>query len=165
VRRWARKVELARGELVQRLGRTPTEEEVARKLGVEIAEHRAFLDRYRRAQVDSLEARLEYDGNLGGELHGIVADSRAVDLEPAAEKAEVRARFVEAIKTLGEHERVVPTLYSHEGLTLREIGGALNLTESRISQILHPALAKLNEKLSEDLELSGRRLGRGRISG
>jgi DNA-directed RNA polymerase specialized sigma subunit len=37
---------------------------------------------------------------------------------------------------------------------LREIGGALNLTESRISQILHRALAKLKETLSGDLELS-----------
>ena len=104
-----------------------------------------------------LEAHLEYDGNLSGELHGIAADSRAVDVESAAEKAEERARFVEAIKTLGEQEQAVTTLYFYEGLTLREIGGAINLTESRISQILHPALAKLNEKLSEDLELSGRR--------
>src|ERR671914_2867658 len=62
VRRWAREVEFARGELAQRLRRAPTEDEVARRLGVGIAEHRAFLDRYRRAQVGSLEARLEYDG-------------------------------------------------------------------------------------------------------
>ena len=39
------------------------------------------------------------------------------------------------------------------GLTLREIGGALNLTEGRISQILHRALAKLKEALSESLEV------------
>jgi DNA-directed RNA polymerase sigma subunit (sigma70/sigma32) len=38
---------------------------------------------------------------------------------------------------------------------LREIGGSLNLTEGRISQILHQALAKLKEMLSGDLELSG----------
>ena len=143
---------LARGELAQRLGRAATEEEVPRKLGVGIAENRAFLERYRWAQVGPLEGRLECYGNLGGELHGIVADSRAVDPESAAEIAEVLARLVEAIKTLGE--RVVTPLYFYEGLTLREIGGALNLTESRISQILHRALAKLKETLSGDLELS-----------
>ncbi|MCA1687770.1 MAG: sigma-70 family RNA polymerase sigma factor, partial [Actinobacteria bacterium] len=100
---------------------------------------------------------LECDGKLGGELHGLVADSRAADPESAAETAELRVRLVEAIKTLGEQERVVTTFYFYEGLTLREIGGALNLTEGRISQILHQALAKLKETLSEGLELSGGR--------
>jgi RNA polymerase sigma factor FliA len=153
VRRWAREVEFARGELAQRLGRAPTEEEVARKLGVGIAEHRVFLERYRRAQVGSLEARLEGEGDL----HGLVADSRAADPVSAAEAAEVRARLARAIETLGEQERVVTTFYFYEGLTLREIGGALNLTEGRISQILHQALGKLKAVLSEGLELSGGR--------
>lgn len=157
VRRWAREVEFVRGELAQRLRRAPTEDEVARRLGVGIAEHRAFLDRYRLAQVGSLEARLEYDGNLGGELHGLVADSRAADPESAAERAELRERLVAAIKTLGEQERVVTTFYYYEDLTLKEIGAALNLTEGRISQILHRALAKLKETLSEGLELSSGR--------
>jgi RNA polymerase sigma factor for flagellar operon FliA len=146
-------VELARGELAQRLKRAPTEAEVARKLGVGIAEHRALRERCWQAQVGSLEARLEYDGNL----HGLVADSLATDPESAAEMAELRTRLVEAIETLGERERVVTTFYFYEGLTLREIGRALNLTEGRISQILHRALAKLKETLSEGLELSGRR--------
>lgn len=149
VRRRVREVELIKGQLAQRLGRTPTEEEVARELGVGIAEHRAFLERCSRAQVGSLEARLESEDGLGGELHQLVADSRATDPESAAEKAELRARLVEAIKTLGEQERVVTTFYFYEDLTLREIGGALNLTEGRISQILHRALAKLKEALSE----------------
>ncbi len=45
----------------------------------------------------------------------------------------------------------------YEGLTLREIGRVLNLTEGRISQILHGALAKLKEALSESLEPLRRR--------
>ena len=43
-------------------------------------------------------------------------------------------RLVGAIKTLGEKERVVTTFYFYEYLTLREIAGAMNLTERRISQ-------------------------------
>ena len=43
--------------------------------------------------------------------------------------ADLRARLAEAIGALGEQERVVTTFYFYEGLTLREIGGALNLTE------------------------------------
>jgi RNA polymerase sigma factor FliA len=133
VRRWANEVELARSELAQRLGCAPTEKEVARKLGVGISEHRVFLERCSRVQVGLLEARLECEGNL----HGLVADSRAVDPQSAAETAELRARLVKATQDLGEQERVVTTFYFYERLTLREIGGSLNLTEGRISQILH----------------------------
>ena len=157
VRSRAREAEAARAQLAQRLGRAPTEEEVARALGVGIAEHRAFLADLWRAQVGSLEARLEPEDGCARDLHQTVADGRAIDPESAAEAAEVRARLVEAIKTLGEKERVVTTFYFYEGLTLREIGAAMNLTEGRISQILHKALAKLREALSESPEPSGRR--------
>jgi RNA polymerase sigma factor FliA len=157
VRRRAREVESVKGELAQRLGRTPSEEEVAREVGVGISEHRAFLACLWQAQVGSLEARLDGENGLGRDLHQTVADGRADDPESAAEVAEVRARLVEAIQGLGEKERVVTTFYFYEGLTLREIGGALSLTEGRISQILHGALGKLREALSESPAPSGRR--------
>jgi RNA polymerase sigma factor FliA len=155
VRRRAREVESARGELAQRLGRTPSEE-VASEVGAGAAEHRAFLVRLWLAQVGSLEVRAEGDYGSGRDLHQTVADTRAVDPASAAEMAEVRARLIEAIQGLGEKERVVTAFYFYEGLTLREIGGALSLTEGRISQILHAALAKLREALSESLEPSAR---------
>ncbi len=98
-----------------------------------------------------MEARLQSDGNL----HGLLADSRAADPQSAAETAELRARLVEAIGTLGEQERVVITFYFYEGLTLREIGGALDLTEGRTSQVLHRALLKLRKTLSESPQISG----------
>jgi RNA polymerase sigma factor FliA len=92
---------------------------------------------------------------MRGHLHGLVADSRAVDPQSAAETAELRARLVEATQDLGEQARVVTTFYFYERLTLREIGGSLNLTEGRISQILHQALASLREALSEGPQFSG----------
>ena len=156
VRRRAREAESARARLAQRLGRTPAEEEVARELGVGIADHRAFLAGLWLAQVGSFEARLECGDGLGRDLHQLVADGRATDPESAVEAAEVRARLVQAIRTLGEKERVVTTFYYYDGLTLKEIGGAMNLTEGRISQILHRALAKLREALEGSLEPTGR---------
>ena len=156
VRRRAREAESARARLAQRLGRTPAEEEVARELGVGIADHRAFLEGLWRAQVGSFEARLECGDGPGRDLHQLVADGRATDPESAVEAAEVRARIVQAIRTLGEKERVVTTFYYYDGLTLKEIGGAMNLTEGRISQILHRALAKLREALEGSPEPTGR---------
>jgi uncharacterized NAD-dependent epimerase/dehydratase family protein len=62
----------------------PTEKEVARQLGVGIAEYRGFMERCWQAQVGSLEAHLECEGGL----HGLVADEPAT----AAERAEMRAQ-------------------------------------------------------------------------
>jgi RNA polymerase sigma factor FliA len=150
----AHQTERARDELVQKLGRAPTESELVRRLGISITEHRAFLDQYARVQVRSLESRLEcQEGPVGG-LHDLIGDHTATDPESAAEVAEVRARLVRAIQGLGEQERVVTTFYYYEGLTLREIGRALNLTEGRISQILHRALMRLRHSLSEEAQYS-----------
>jgi len=88
------------------------------------------------------------------ELHDMVADSSATDPASAAEAVEVRARLVRAIAALNEQERVVTTFYYYEGLTLREIGGALNPTEGRISQILHRALLHLRRAVTDDACLS-----------
>lgn len=151
-----RETEQARAELAQKLGRAPTEPEVARRLGVDFGKHRALLDRFARAQVGSLEARLECERGPGREMHDLLADGAATDPASAAEAAEVRARLVRAIGDLSDQERVVTTFYYYEGLTLREIGCALHLTEGRISQILRRALLRLRQALAEDATLSGR---------
>jgi hypothetical protein len=48
------------------------------------------------------------------------------------------------------------TFYYYEGLTLREIGRVLDLTEGRILQILHSALVRLRQNLAEESRLSER---------
>ncbi len=60
---------------------------------------------------------------------------------------ELLAHLVRAISELEEQEQLVATFYFYEGLTLKEIGKALNLTEGRISQILRHALTKLRMRL------------------
>jgi len=83
-------------------------------------------------------------------LHELIGDHAATDPASAAEVAEVRARLVRAIACPGEKERVVTTFYYFEGLTLREIARVLDLTEGRISQILHATLARLMHSLDEE---------------
>ena len=84
-----------------------------------------------------------------GGLHDLVADRLAADPGTVAEGAEVRAVLRRAIGELGEQERMVTTFYYYDGLTLREIGGILNLTEGRISQILRAAKIRLRTSLSD----------------
>jgi RNA polymerase sigma factor for flagellar operon FliA len=152
----AHQIDHARDELVQKLGRAPTESELVGRLGISVSEHRAFLDQYARTQVRSFEACGEIQGGPVGGLHDLIGDHAATDPASAAEVAEVRARLVHAVGRLGEKERVVTTFYYFEGLTLREIGRVLDLTEGRISQILHAALARLRHSLEEEGMVSRR---------
>ncbi len=75
----------------------------------------------------------------------LVEGSSAVDPQSQANLEDLRTQLVEAINQLEERERLVATFYFYEGLTLKEIGKALELTERRISQILRSALEKLRE--------------------
>lgn len=157
VRMRAQEVERANARLSQRLRRPPTEEEVAEELQISLREYRSFLEHYSRAQVSSLESRLEVDGGLGAEFQALILDPSARDPQSEAEREEINSQLAAAIEDLKEQERLVATFYFYQGLTLKEIGRALGLTEGRISQILRQALTKLRESLADQRILSSSR--------
>jgi RNA polymerase sigma factor for flagellar operon FliA len=64
-----------------------------------------------------------------------------------AEHEELKQRLFEAISGLPEQEKSVITLYYAEGLLLRDIGGIMGVTESRVSQIHSRAIFLLNRTL------------------
>src|SRR3954470_4502728 len=84
VRLRAQEIERAKTKLIQELRRPPTEAEIAGEVGIKVAEYHAFLDRYSRAHVASLEARLEAEGGPGTEYGAFVEDSLAVDPQSQA---------------------------------------------------------------------------------
>ena len=110
-------------------------------------EYHGFLNQYSRPQVASLEACLEIDGQPGIEYCALVEDAAAVDPQFHTNLVDLRAQLVDAVGRLEDRERLVATFYFYEGLTLKEIGKALELSEGRISQILSHALTKLREHL------------------
>lgn len=148
VRSRFQEIERSRGRLTQEMRRPPTNREIAEHLGVDPDEHLAFIGRYTYTNVGSLEATLESDDGISVELGTLVRDSAAPNPESEAERAETQTRLVEALKDLKEQERLVATFYFYEGLTLKEIGKAMNLTEGRISQVLRRALEKLRVVLT-----------------
>jgi RNA polymerase sigma factor FliA len=143
----AKEVEQAEAVLTQRLGRAPTEAEVASEVGMSAGRYHAFLAQRARARIESLEDYIETGGALGSEARAALAEAPEGDPQSAAELEDLKDRLAGAIAALKERERLVITLYFHEELTLREIGKALGLTEGRISQILSRALGKLKEHL------------------
>ncbi|HEX2729892.1 MAG TPA: FliA/WhiG family RNA polymerase sigma factor [Rubrobacteraceae bacterium] len=149
VRSHIQQTEIAKVKITQQLRRPPTEEELARSVGVSVEKHRSMLEQYSRAAVWSLEARIESEDGAGSQYGELVEDGAATDPQDEVERNETRSRLVDALERLAERERLVATFYFYEGLTLKEIGKAMNLTEGRISQILRRALERLRADLSE----------------
>ena len=147
VRTRAQEVERATQKLSQNLRRPPTEDEVAEEVGLGVEEYRSFLHRYSRAQVASLEPRMNTQRGTAGEYGSILVDAPVVDPQSQANLEELRAHLIDAIGELEKQERLVATFYFYDGLTLKEIGKATDLTEGRISQLLKCALGMLRERL------------------
>ena len=67
--------------------------------------------------------------------------SRRPDVQ--AEESQLVGALVAAIEQLPERDRLVMSLYYEEELNLKEIGSILEVSESRVSQILSANVKKL----------------------
>ncbi|MBU0756054.1 MAG: sigma-70 family RNA polymerase sigma factor, partial [Planctomycetes bacterium] len=75
------------------------------------------------------------------------SDASSTDPANLAENAEIKELLVKALKKLPEAERQVVFLYYNRNLLLREIGEVLNVSESRVCQILGRAHFLLNKEI------------------
>ncbi|MDR0652570.1 MAG: FliA/WhiG family RNA polymerase sigma factor [Synergistaceae bacterium] len=107
--------------------------------------YRDLLEIASRSYVVSLDDVLALDdGDIQRE--DVVDDERLSALD-MIERSEERDMVVDALKQLPERERTLLSLYYYEGLTLKEIGIVLGVTESRVSQLHGRALSLLRAKI------------------
>jgi len=150
VRAKARDVEKLHSELENKLGRAPSEEEMAGKLGVSVDDFRNTLLEIANSSVLALDDLWTVADADGGQvsLLDTIRDPHAVDPEAAIDTVELKDRLAEAIESLPDRERLVIALYYYETLTLREIGEVLGVTESRVSQLHTKAVLGMRSHLS-----------------
>ena len=146
VRQRCAAIDSVSGELTRRLGRRPSDIEIAEEMDISVPDFRELAERARPVTVVSYEDVGSHDGE---ERRDCVADPNAVDPEDVSEQCSGRRRMMRAIQRLPPRKRVVLTLYYYEDLNLREIGSILGVTESRISQIHSAAVGQLREILDE----------------
>lgn len=132
--------------LTGELARTPEETEVAARLGISLARYREKLHAASMVTVSISELRPREDEDGGG-LEDVTADPFAIDPEEAAVRGDLVAVMGEEIRQLGERQQLILSLYYRDGLTFREIGEALGVTESRICQIHTEAVLALRGRL------------------
>src|SRR5918912_2111355 len=146
--RRARMLDETTAMLAQRLGRAPTQEELARELGVDLAELGRML-------LESAHVIISLDGaGSGGDDEGDVQSLRDLLHDPdeagtdeVVEENELVERLSSAIDSLPPRDRLVLNLYYHEELTLKEISRVIEVSESRVSQIHTAAVMKLRALL------------------
>ncbi len=145
VRRRAREVDDARGELAVVLGRPASDAEVASSLGIAVSELAAHHDDVSRAAVLSLEGYQEAS-------RGDVLPSGGPTPEDVLEKRERIAYLHDAVEQLPERLRAVVEGYFFAERPMAEIAAELGVTDSRISQLRAEAVTLLRGALTSALE-------------
>jgi RNA polymerase sigma factor for flagellar operon FliA len=149
VRARARDIERAIAALEAKLGRAPTDEEIAAKLEVSQDELDESLSEISRSSIAALDELWTVQGSSGDQVALIdtIEDTHGPQPSSALDRAEMKETIADSISRLPEREKLVITLYYYEELTLREIGEVLGVTESRVSQLHTKAILRLKARL------------------
>jgi RNA polymerase sigma factor for flagellar operon FliA len=138
--------------LEERAGRPPSDEEMAAELKITVEELDELAREVALQAVQSLDEVIGANDWEGGALADMVADQEAPSPEAEVERWAERQMLAKAIGGLPESERTVISLYYHEGLTLKEIGRVLGVTESRVCQIHGKAVVRLRTRVQALLQ-------------
>ena len=144
LRRDMRKIEAAISRLQQKLGKTPSETEIAKELGVSLPEYQQMLQEGRGAQL------LYYEDFHGEgdedffERFEFSSDSNPLEL---LQDGRFREALVEAIERLPERERLMMGMHYEQDMNLREIGEVMGVSESRVCQLHSQAVARLRTSM------------------
>lgn len=141
LRRKLREMDSAALRAERRLGRAPGDDEVAEELGVDSP----YVSNLRRDRETTRS--VSSDPRLSETLPSAGFYSQEPDPFERVSEAEVLNRLVEEVEDLPAREQMILGLYYEQGLTMKEIGQTLGITESRICQIHTRTVKELGKKL------------------
>ncbi len=148
IRQKQKRIDAAIKEIETRCGRSATDEEIAKALGISEEEYLDWQSQMKITNVVSLNEFLEQGSEVSNEAGN--TKSAAFDSpEEILERDELKKMLAQALELLTEKERKVIVLYYYEDLTLKEISNILEVSESRISQLHTRALQKMRGRLGD----------------
>ena len=145
LRRKIKEIKIATERLKQQIGRAPTTKEVADVMGL-------TEDKINEIMSADVTVNSIYDkkgtGEDSVEIIDTIEDENSQRPEDKIEKIDAKKELEQALKKLPERERTLLVFYYHENMTLKEIGEAINVSESRVCQLHAQAIMKLRNILS-----------------
>ncbi len=148
LRQKERQLEMVREELQVRLGRVPSQAELARGLGVSDRQLQLLLRDLQGLEVTSLQEPLFTEGHT---LDQRMADTAEENPFSVCQRAEMSGLLELAMSKLPPRKWQVLDLYYFKGLTMKETGMRMGVCESRVSQIHSSAIASLKVRMKEVL--------------
>lgn len=123
-------------ELFNRLGRNPTEQELAQALSCTVEEVRQLVYASQAEALQSLEEWLENGGRA-----------------PASESddQDLAMTLGKVLGTLDKREQLLLSLYYQQELNMKEIALVLGLTESRVCQLHKQCVLQLKQRLVDSI--------------
>lgn len=149
VRKRSKDLGEAMTRMEEKLGRTPTNDELAEELNVPKAKLQQMIAESSNLLLSLDETWGSDDSGSQSTLIDTVEDKNSPDPEGEIEAIELRNRLAEAIASLPEREKLLIALYYHENMTLKEIGEVICVSESRVCQLHAQAILRLKGKLSQ----------------
>jgi RNA polymerase sigma factor FliA len=146
LRKRQKQVDALNHDLSLRLGRTPTEAEVAEAMGVSLERWHRIMMELRTVGLVSAAAGPDQERDRTQEF------AARPDSQPdqMCQHRELQTTLARAMTTLPERYKKVVFLYYSNDMTMKEIGDILGVNESRISQIHKTALKKMAVALQSE---------------
>ena len=144
LRRDFRRIEEAIAQLEQQYGRAPSEQELAKALGMSLADYQKMLQDARGHQLISFEDMVEEGDDDYLERH---LKDETNEPSKLLEDQSLHSLLAQGIEQLPEREKLMMALYYEQDLNLREIGEVMGVTESRVCQLHSQAVARLRARI------------------
>lgn len=146
LRKRTREIDEAVTELYAELGRSPTDEEVAQRLGITVEKYNKEAAGVALGNILSLDALIDMREQDNGWFE---MPSRNLKEQPEAvfQEKEMQAVLAEGISKLRKNEQIVLSLYYEKNLHMKEIAQVMDISAPRVSQIHTRAIEKLQEHM------------------
>jgi len=145
-RRKVRELDRAYMGLEQKKGRAVDDRELAEEIGVPLEEVQQIKKMSSISFVSFEEMGIQTDDEKRSVVDALL-NNGSDDALTLTRVKEMKNAVAEAIDQLPEKEKLVISLYYVDELTMKETGKALNITESRVSQIHSQAVVHLRSHL------------------
>ena len=130
-------------KITEQNGSAPTDDELAKKLGITVEKLYETFINARTKHFVSIDAITEkYPA-----ISDMLSDKKTANPDQQLERTELIDKLADAIMQLEERKRQIIILYYQQNLTMKQIASLFDITESRVSQMHASAIFNLSVKL------------------